>query len=92
MEGAKGGEMDRYQHRGFERDQGKFPSWYSSVKNTEASLFSQGLSLQALKKCYSVCWQGALFGMGVVKMDIDKNNKKKSISAGFLYLHICCCL
>lgn len=54
---------------------------------TKASLFSQGPSLQALDKCYSVCWQEALFGMGAVKMDIDKNNKDKagktSISEGF---------
>lgn len=61
----------------FERDEGKFPSWYSSVKNTEVTLLSQGPSHQALNKCYSVCWHCTLFGMGVVKMDMDKNNKGK---------------
>lgn len=86
---STGGEL----WHGFERDQAKFPSWYSGVKNTEATLFGQGLSPQALNKCYSVCWQWTLAGTGDVKMDTDKNNQGKSgRKKQFLSVQTCCCL
>lgn len=86
---STGGEL----WHGFERDQGKFPSWYSGVKNTEATLFGQGLSPQALNKCYSVCWQWTLAGTRDVRMDTDKEKVgENNIPFGFLSLQTCFCL
>lgn len=80
---------------GFERDEGKFPSWYSGVKNTGRP--------SSVKVCLTRPWingtvsvgSGLRVGTRDEKMDTKTLKKKcgeKSISVSFLHVQTCCCL